>query len=452
MLNFKMMKIGFLILSFLVGLSVFAQYSFKGKIDGYMRRDVNLCSQFGDESKLIETVKSDLNGSFVFIMDNQTVGLYRVYLDNEESFDIIYNNEDIEINTRIENPAYNMNIIKSQENSQLYDYIVENYIYDYKIDVLSQLTEIYPDGKFRKSAEKELFKEKKAKNRNIIKVINSNKDSFAGKYLGYLKEVSVPAKYNEVERIQFLRKEYLTHFEFDDLELINSNAYQTVVLNYFKLFKSNDSEIYYKAGKDVLEHVFFKDPKVFNAVFEYILSGFESLGLDEPAARLSLEYGDVCSDDEGSLKMRIKSNTELSIGKTAPDFVAETTKGKSFTLSAMETDYTLIIFWATWCDHCQITLPRLAAAMNIFNQAKISIVAVSIDSDKAVLDEYLSENPLPWDVVCEYNGWDGKIVVDYAVFATPTMYLIDKNMKIVAKPFNEERLYNELERILTEKL
>lgn len=447
-----MMKIGLLVLSFFVGLTALAQYSFKGKIDSYMRRDVNLCSQFGDESKLIETVKSDLNGAFSFNMDNQPFGLYRIYLDNEEFFDIIYYNEDVEINTRIENPDYNMTIIKSDENAQLYDYIIENYIFDYKIDVLTQLTEIYPDGKFRKNAEKELFKELKAKDKNITKVINSNKDSFAGKYLSYLKDIQVPLSYNEVERVQYLRKEYLKHYSFDDLELLNSNAYQTVVLNYFKLFKSNDSETYYKAGKDLLEHVFFKDPKVFNAVFEYILSGFESLGLDEPAARLSLEYGNLCTDDEGSLKMRIKSNTELSVGKIAPDFVVETTKGKSFTLSEMESDYTLIVFWATWCDHCQITLPRLAAAMNLFNQAKIDIVAVSIDSDKALLDKYLVENPLPWDVVCEYKGWDGKVVVDYAIFATPTMYLVDKNMRIVAKPYNEERLYNELEKILTEKL
>jgi thiol-disulfide isomerase/thioredoxin len=447
-----MMKIGLLVLSLFACLTVTAQHSFKGKIDSYMRRDVNLCSQFGDESKLIETAKSDLNGAFNFDMGTQPVGLYRVYLDNEEYFDIIYSNEDVEINTRVENPAYNMIILRSEENAQLYEYIIENYIYDYKIDVLTQLTEIYPDGKFHNYAEKELAKEKRAKNKNLFKVIKSNKDSFAGKYLTYLKDIPVPSGYNEVERIQYLRKEYLKHFEFDDLGLLNSNAYQTVVLNYFKLFKSNDAEIYYNAGKDLLEHVFFKDPKVISAVFEYILTGFESLGLDEPAARLSLEYGSVCTDDDGSLKMRIKSNTELSVGKTAPDFIVETTRGNSYTLSEMQSDYTLIIFWATWCDHCHITLPRLAAAMSLFNQAKIDIVAVSIDSDKALLDEYLVENPLPWNVVCEYNGWDGKVVIDYAVFATPSMYLVDKNMKIVAKPYNEERLYDELEKILTEKL
>jgi hypothetical protein len=35
--------------------------------------------------------------------------------------------------------------------------------------------------------------------------------------------------------------------------------------------------------------------------------------------------------------------------------------------------------------------------------------------------------------------WDGKVATDYNIYATPTMFLIDKKMKIIAKPisFNE---------------
>ncbi|MDD3741607.1 MAG: hypothetical protein PHH30_10220, partial [Bacteroidales bacterium] len=63
--------------------------------------------------------------------------------------------------------------------------------------------------------------------------------------------------------------------------------------------------------------------------------------------------------------------------------------------------------------------------------------------------EFLKENQMPWDVLCEYKGWDGQIVVDYAIFATPSMYIVDKELNIIAKPYNEERLYDELEKILT---
>lgn len=444
------MKNLFVAFCLLISIIASAQYSITGKIEGYMRRDVNICSQFGDESKLIASVKTDLNGAFNFLFEKQEPGLYRAYFDNEAYFDFICNKEDIELSTKIENPAFNMVIIKSDENIQLYSYIVDNFIYDYKLDVLTQFAEIYPEGKFRRSAERELKKQTDKKNSSLNKIINKNTDSFAGRYLVYLKEIPVSSKFNEAQKMEFLRKEYLKNFKFNDVLLINSNAYQLVVLNYFKLFKSNNPDTYYLAGKDVLDYIFFEDPKIVSTVFEYILSGFESLGLDEPAAKLSLEFGDVCGGGDESLNMRIKSNTELTVGKIAPDFNVVATNGKTIKLSNMASDYTLLIFWATWCDHCHVVLPRLAAAMNIFNEAKVNIVAVSIDTDKEALSAYLEKNPLPWDVVCEGSGWDGKIVVDYAIFATPTMCLINKDMKIVAKPYNEERLYNELEKILTE--
>jgi peroxiredoxin len=415
-----------------------------------MRREVNICSQFGDESKILEVVRTDLNGGFSFSFDNQEVGLYRIYLDTQDSFDIIFNNEDVEIRTKIENPQYNVKVIRSVENIQLYSYIVQNYVFDYKIDVLTQLAEIYPDGKFRRKAEVELAKEISLKNKNLDKVIRKDSKSFAGRYLSYFKELPVSSKFNEYERIEFLKENYLKSFVFSDVALINSDAYTNVVLNYFKLFKSNNTEIYYNAGKEILDYVFFEDPKIFSFLFEYILTGFESLELDEPAAKLSLEYGDVCSDDNESLKLRIKSNTLLSKGKKAPDFSAKTISGEDFVLSEMKGDYTLIIFWATWCEHCQITMPRLAAAGNIFKEAKMDIVAVSIDSDEAVLKSFLIENQMPWNIICDFKGWDSQVVLDYAIYATPSMYLIDKDMNIVAKPFNEEKLYNELEKILTQ--
>jgi len=430
---------------------IFGQYSLKGVIGNYNRRDISICSQFGDESKLIEAVSTDQNGEFEFAYSDQPVGLYRLYLDTQDYFDLIFNKENIEIKTKIENPQYNMEIMQSDENTQLYSYIIANYISQYKIDILSELLNIYPDGKFRNKVESELSKELKHKNKNLEKVIKQDAESFAGRYLNSFREISIPSKFNDYEKSEYLKKNYLELYEFNDLSLLNSNAYTMIVLNYFKLFRSNDPEVYYTAGHEVLDYIFFEDPKIFNFIFEYILSGFESLGLDEQAAKLSVEFGDLCSDGNDNLKMRIRSNTELSVGKKAPDFTAITVSGEQYTLSEMKSDYTLIVFWATWCEHCKITMPRLAAASNIFNESNMEIVAVSIDSDEDVLRNFLKENEMPWDVICEYKGWDGEIVIDYAVFATPSMYIIDKNMNIVAKPYNEERLYNELEKILTDK-
>lgn len=438
-----------LILSFTVG-RLYGQYVFTGVIERYNERDLTICTQFGDESKIVEIVKTNRNGEFNFNMDNQTVGLYRIYLDTQNFFDIIFNNESIELKTMVENPQYNMEILKSEENKQLYSYIIANYISQYKIDVLTELLDIYPDGKFRNKVESELKKEIKLQNKDLESAIKKDSESFAGRYLVCYREITVPSRYNDLEKTEYLKKNYLELYKFNDLSLLNSNAYNTIVLNYFKLFRSNDPEVYYMAGRDVLDYIFFEDPKIFNSIFEYILSGFESLGLDEQAAKLSVEFGDLCSDGNDNLKMRIKGNTELSVGKKAPDFSIATLSGKQYTLSEMKTNYTLIIFWATWCEHCKITMPRLAAASNIFKEANMDIITVSIDSDEDVLRNFLDQNEIPWEVICEYKGWDGNIVVDYAIFATPSMYIVDKNLNIIAKPYNEERLYNELEKILTQ--
>ncbi len=446
------MKKHIILISFVViALSSFSQHIFTGNIEGYSGRSLNVCSQFGDESKLIEIIETGYDGSFTYPLIDHEFGLYRIYFDTQDYFDIVYKDENINIYTKIENPQYNMIVSQSEETKQLYSYLVSNYISDYKIDVLNQLLEIYPDGKFRNKALKELKKEVTYKSKSLEKVIKQNPDSFTGKYLTFMRVITPPSKMNDYEKKQYIKERYFETYVMDDLELLNSNAYNEVVLNYFKLFKSNNPDTYYDAGKTILEDVFFGEPKIFNFVFEYILTGFESLSLDEPAAKLSLEYGDVCSDVDGSLKMRIKSNTELSVGKKAPDFTAQTFLGEEYTLSKMEKKYTLLIFWASWCDHCNITMPRLAAAGSVFREADMEIVAVSIDSEKDDLVEYLEANALPWKVLAEYKGWDGEIIIDYAIFATPTMMVIDNELNIVAKPFNEEKLYDVLEDIIVNK-
>ncbi|MDD2634680.1 MAG: TlpA disulfide reductase family protein [Bacteroidales bacterium] len=444
----KALLINILLLTSLINC---AQHSFTGVIDEYPYRELNICEQFGEESKIISTIRTGANGNFIFQFTDENKGLYRIYLENQNYFDIIYNNEDVHIRTKPENPQYNLEVLKSDENIQLYSYLIENYIYDYKIDVLTQLLEIYPTGKFYVKIEKELKQEKQHKNKNIEKVIKSNPTSFAGRYLNNFKVLTAPRKLNDYEKNEYLKKNYFDFYSIDDIDLLNSDAYTNLVLNYFKLYKSNKKDVYYHAAKTILDEIFFGEPIIFNYVFEYILSGLESLSLNESAYKLSVEYGDLCSDNNDNLKLRINNNTKLAIGKTAPDILSQTLKDGNYTLSKMKSDYTLLVFWSTECSHCQVLLPRLAAAQSVFNEANIDIVAISLDSNKDKLDNYLNKNQLPWKIICQCEGWNGSIAVDYAIFASPWMIIIDNKMKIVAKPYNEEKLYDFLEKIITNK-
>ena len=48
--------------------------------------------------------------------------------------------------------------------------------------------------------------------------------------------------------------------------------------------------------------------------------------------------------------------------------------------------------------------------------------------------------------ICDGKGWNSPIVEAYAVDMTPSVFLLDKNKIIIAKPFDIEELINEIER------
>ena len=70
----------------------------------------------------------------------------------------------------------------------------------------------------------------------------------------------------------------------------------------------------------------------------------------------------------------------------------------------------------------------------------IKVFAVSIDTVRKDWIDFIRTNKLSWINVSDLKGWDGKAAKDYYVYATPTMFLVDKNKKIIGKPLTVEDL------------
>ena len=61
-------------------------------------------------------------------------------------------------------------------------------------------------------------------------------------------------------------------------------------------------------------------------------------------------------------------------------------------------------------------------------------MAISIDSSRNDWINFIKTNNLNWLNVSDLKGWDGQAAIDYCIYATPTMFLVDKQLKIIAKP------------------
>ena len=63
------------------------------------------------------------------------------------------------------------------------------------------------------------------------------------------------------------------------------------------------------------------------------------------------------------------------------------------------------------------------------------VVSVSLDTSEEAWKNAISDLKIgAWFNLCDFQEWDGEVTTEYNIYATPTLFIIDKNRKIVATP------------------
>lgn len=87
-----------------------------------------------------------------------------------------------------------------------------------------------------------------------------------------------------------------------------------------------------------------------------------------------------------------------------------------------------LIFWATWCKPCDIELARInKMILNNELQAK-SIIAISVDDNKEVVQAALNERNYKFLVAYDH---DGQLSKKFNVTGTPTIVILDQGQTVV---------------------
>jgi thiol-disulfide isomerase/thioredoxin len=122
-------------------------------------------------------------------------------------------------------------------------------------------------------------------------------------------------------------------------------------------------------------------------------------------------------------------------GGRAPDFVLKSTAGKEIQLSALKGKVVLVDFWASWCKPCKKELPELDKLAKAYRAAgaKVEIIAINIDSDRANADKFLKAAKVGSLTVLLDPG--GTSAENYQPGTMPTSFVIDG--KGIIKHVNE---------------
>lgn len=143
-----------------------------------------------------------------------------------------------------------------------------------------------------------------------------------------------------------------------------------------------------------------------------------------------------------------------AVGTAAADFLFEDARGRRMRLSEVKADYTLLLFGNPGCHACKEIASYLEASGIIASAVDAGIVKVLdiyIDEDLESWREHLADYPRTW--LC---GFDPMLAVRdgglYNIRAIPSLYLLDKDKKVVLKDAPVERVCARLETILSDTI
>ena len=275
---------------------------------------------------------------------------------------------------------------------------------------------------------------------------NENPGTYYGMIISHMQ-----SPYNEVQHL------YFNDIDFTDECIVRSGLLPHRIQTYIQSFNDYKNNPYgFHDAVDVVMEYAKKNEKVAEFCMYNMLDGFYNTGQTQTkndAIWMNLcnyimdEYifGEGCGDDINPselLKERASQYKNLQIGHIPPDIYARDMGGKAINLrkTCLNNKYTVLMFWASHCNHCMNELPGFSTWYAQNKNLDFEIIAVSLDSQKSKWESTVNTNNFNWINICEFKVYKSPICLDYKIKKTPTFFVLNKQMEIVAKPKSTHQL------------
>ena len=422
--------------------SVIEAQTIKGKlnIQRQTNKQVDLYRTEGKYKYKIDSTKVLTDGSFTFKYKKHLKGFYKLTLGNENNIvDVILNPSEPVVSLAFSQIRLEkgIEVLESNENKAYWEFKKEDSAVQSKIKNLKKQR-----GQFKSQAnevkvnemtnqiiklEKELF--------NFVQtVINKYPTTFFSK-----------TKIASLSKTPKDKATYFDDLDFSNESFIRSDVYATRFQDYIIKHSGHTEVGYYNAVDDIM-----KKSKVNEKVFEFalynLLDGFYGSGLEDVATYIMEEYfyGEACGEIEINDLLRSKADLikNLQIGNTPPDFTIKSNYGADVNLknTCANNKYTIIMFWATHCPHCMRDLPGFVPVYNEYKSKGLEVIGVALDVNKTKWKNTIEEKGFNWKNVSQFGNYKSPVCIDYKINKTPTWFILDSSMKIIAKPKGKQEI------------
>jgi thiol-disulfide isomerase/thioredoxin len=165
-----------------------------------------------------------------------------------------------------------------------------------------------------------------------------------------------------------------------------------------------------------------KDSSGANRVVMLILAAFTALVIVAIAALA------VFSTTGGDGAQSFTPNDEglIPAGEKAPAFTVETVGGGSVSVGEGGAQATMLVFFATWCQHCQDEAPVMSELESQYDGLRMVMVGIDGEDDPRKVQQFVEEYDIESPAV-----YEPELGTEYGVSGYPTTYVLDGENRVV---------------------
>jgi thiol-disulfide isomerase/thioredoxin len=437
-----------------------AQPKVSGKIPDSPYEKIFLYEHKGYKVNKISTAILDPEGKFYFTIPLEIPihkGFYRIAFNDSVYSDFVLSPDDKSI--VLQTSFYRMQEglkIKNRENEAMAK--IMDFQSDYA-DRIAELKEKYvrvmPTDSMRDEKRRAIMEEyamlQALQNDLLRKFISENAGTFVS-YLAGMEIVPLLAERPDLkdkyrDENEFLRDHFFDNIDFSAPQLM----YGASIFDKFMLYMQQYVPKNLPAFQAALDSIIAKtsvNSSLHSATIKFFMEIFELRGPEEMFLYVVDKYSDACSMDEEYKDVKENRETILNLmsGKPAPFVTMPDTSGALVRLDSIiaRNKATLVMFWASWCDHCREEVPTIVQLYRKYWVKGLEIYAVCLDTKKEDMMQFIRDNRFNCIQVCDFKQWKSDAALKYYIKRTPQYYLIGKDGLIVGKNMSmhvlEERI------------
>jgi thiol-disulfide isomerase/thioredoxin len=401
----------------------------------YAYSKIIFANHYADGIYKLKEVTTDMNGFTVIFNETLKTGIYYLILQDSISIEVLYD-EDYPGKISITKPKNSKNYsITGVQPTELYNNCIT-------------------------TLKKEGYQSVLDSEKVLDETIQKDSSSFLTTYLKAQKRIKVPPYTPPTDiankdsaiwnyRLLYYQQHYLDNLDLADERLINTPIYTDRINEYLNKISKQEPKAIQNAIAKIVEQT-NSNTIAQKFLVNYLLNKY---GKNKGNPVSEFIYVNMIKDyyltsgykwlDNKQTKYLTEEYTRLypsSIYQPAPNISGNSPKGDKIELDNTTHRYTILYFFNYDCPVCEHYIPKLKWIATVYDYLDVSIFTVCLGESQEKWKRYISKNDLAdWINVYDLES-QGEVSVNYNLRYTPTIFVLDKEKKIISKNLNIKQL------------